>query len=57
MMSLLSAPELIELVKAGVIEGVSGDAINAASIDLHLGNMFLRTFLRNEGSLQRRSWC
>ena len=42
MMSLLSAPELIELVKAGVIEGVSGDAINAASIDLHLGNMVLR---------------
>ncbi len=40
-MSLLSSNELIELIEAGVIEGVAGDAINAASIDLHLGNDFL----------------
>ncbi len=40
-MSLLSSNELIDLVEAGVIEGVSGDAINAASIDLHLGDEFL----------------
>jgi len=39
--SLLSSNELIELVEAGVIEGVTGDAINAASIDLHLGEEFL----------------
>ena len=40
-MSLLSSMELIDLIEAGVIEGVSGDAINAASIDLHLGDEFL----------------
>jgi dCTP deaminase len=40
-MSLLSTNELIDLVEAGVIRGVSGDAINAASIDLHLGDDFL----------------
>jgi dCTP deaminase len=41
-MSLLSALELKELVEAGVIEGVREGAINAASIDLHLGCEFLK---------------
>lgn len=36
-MSLLSHEELCDLVSAGVIRGVDVDAINAASIDLHLG--------------------
>jgi dCTP deaminase len=38
---LLSHPELVELVDAGVIEGVEFDAINSASIDLTLGNKIL----------------
>lgn len=37
-MSLLSYNELCELVEQGVITGVDPDCINAASIDVHLGN-------------------
>ena len=40
-MGLLSSLELLELVENGVIEGVEEGAINAASIDLHLGKEFL----------------
>jgi len=40
-MSLLSAVELLELVETGVIRGVDRESINAASIDLHLGDSFL----------------
>jgi dCTP deaminase len=40
-MGLLSATELAHLVEQGVIEGVADGAINAASIDLHLGDEFL----------------
>jgi len=40
-MGLLSATELQQLVEQGVIEGVADGAINAASIDLHLGDKFL----------------
>jgi dCTP deaminase len=38
---LLSSLELQYLVDQGVIEGVQSGAINAASIDLHLGGEFL----------------
>lgn len=38
---LQSYNQLLELVDAGVIRGVSRDAINAASIDLTLGDTFL----------------
>ena len=41
-MSLLSAVELLELVKDGVIENVDRSAINAASIDLYLGDNFFK---------------
>lgn len=41
-MSLLSYVELVQLVEAGVIEGVNPEAINGASIDLHLGHEFMR---------------
>lgn len=37
---LLAYPELVALVERGVIEGVQPDAINAASIDVRLGNHF-----------------
>lgn len=37
-MSLLSYNELVELVEQGVIRGVDPECINAASIDVHLGN-------------------
>ena len=40
-MSLLSYIELVELVEKGVITGVDPSAINAASIDLHLGDEIL----------------
>lgn len=40
-MSLLSYLELVELAREGVIEGVNEDAINSASIDIHLGNKIL----------------
>lgn len=40
-MSLLSYTELCELVEQNVITGVKPEAINAASIDLHLGNEIL----------------
>jgi dCTP deaminase len=39
-MSLLSYVELVELVDAGVIQGVERSAINAASIDVRLGMDF-----------------
>jgi dCTP deaminase len=38
---LLSHNELVQLVKDGVIEGVQPGAINAASIDIHLGRTIL----------------
>lgn len=37
-MSLLTHDELVELVQQGIIEGVNPDQINAASIDLTLGD-------------------
>jgi dCTP deaminase len=37
-MSLITHDELVNLVKASVIEGVAPDRINAASIDVTLGN-------------------
>lgn len=37
---LLAYPELVDLVNDGVIEGVQPGAINAASIDVRLGNRF-----------------
>lgn len=40
-MSLLSHDELVELVANGVIENVQPGAINAASIDIHLGRTIL----------------
>ena len=40
-MSLLSYDELVECVKTGVIENVKPESINAASIDLHLGDELL----------------
>jgi dCTP deaminase len=40
-MSLLSYTELCELAEQGVITNVKPEAINAASIDLHLGNEIL----------------
>lgn len=40
-MSLLSYLELEELVHSGVIEGAQKEAINSASIDIHLGNIIL----------------
>lgn len=40
-MSLLSYTELCELVEQGVITGVKSDCINAASIDVHLGDEIL----------------
>lgn len=40
-MSLLSYNELCKLVENNVISGVSPEAINAASIDVHLGNEVL----------------
>ena len=40
-MSLLSYNELVELVEAGVITGVRDGAINASSIDIHLGDTVL----------------
>lgn len=39
---LLSYNELVDVVKKGYIERVDPVAINAASIDLRLGNVFLR---------------
>ena len=40
-MSLLSYVELCELVEQGVLRDVKPEAINAASIDVHLGNEIL----------------
>jgi deoxycytidine triphosphate deaminase len=40
-MSLIAYTELVELVDRGVIEGASQDAINSASIDIHLGQFIL----------------
>ena len=39
---LLSYNQLVEVVKEGYLKGVDASAINAASIDLRLGNVFLR---------------
>lgn len=39
---ILSYTELVELAKSGVICGVRPQAINAASIDVHLGQGFMR---------------
>lgn len=39
---ILSYVELVELAKSGVICGVRPQAINAASIDVHLGQDFMR---------------
>lgn len=41
-MTLLSHTELIDLVERGVIENVQPGAINAASIDIHLGDTIIR---------------
>jgi len=41
-MTLLSHNELVRLVKAGVIDGVTPGAINASSIDIHLGPVIIR---------------
>lgn len=41
-MSLLSYNELCELAERGVIQGVRDGAINASSIDIHLGDTVLR---------------
>lgn len=38
---LLSYLELVELINSNAIEGASYDAINSASIDIHLGNIIL----------------
>lgn len=47
-MSLLSHNELVRLVDKGVIEGVQPGAINAASIDIHLGqNIIMEKKLEN----------
>lgn len=40
-MTLLSHPELVELVKQGIITNVKPEQINAASIDLTLGDFVL----------------
>ena len=40
-MSLLSHNELVQLVESGVITGVHPGAINAASIDIHLGTTLI----------------
>lgn len=40
-MSLLSYTELVELVERGVITGVKPEAINAASIDVRLGDKLI----------------
>lgn len=40
-MSLLSYTELCELVERGVLTNVKPDAINSASIDIHLGDEIL----------------
>jgi dCTP deaminase len=40
-MSLVSYLELLELVKAGVIEGVDTKDVNGTSIDVHLGSDIL----------------
>jgi dCTP deaminase len=40
-MSLLSYNELVDLVDRGVITGVKDGAINASSIDIHLGSKIL----------------
>jgi dCTP deaminase len=40
-MSILSYSELCELIALGVIEGADYDAVNSASIDIHLGNTIL----------------
>lgn len=50
-MSLLTYTELLELVESGVIEGVPLEHINAASIDLTLGDNLL---VEEPG---RYSWC
>lgn len=45
---LLSYLELIELVRDGVVEGAQMDAVNSASIDIHLGSKIL---VEDTGSL------
>lgn len=40
-MSLLSHRELCELIDMGVIENTDYSAVNAASIDIHLGDKFI----------------
>lgn len=40
-MSLLSYTELCSLIEQGVIQNASYDAVNSASIDLHMGNTLL----------------
>ena len=38
---LLSHDELLELIERGVIENAKPDAVNSASIDVHLGNVIM----------------
>lgn len=40
-MTILAYLELVDLVNSGVIEGSAHDAINSASIDIHLGPIIL----------------
>lgn len=40
-MSLLSHNELLELIDAGVIQNAKKEAVNAASIDIHLGDIVI----------------
>jgi dCTP deaminase len=40
-MSILSYTELCGLIESGVIEGASYDAVNGASIDIHLGQFVM----------------
>lgn len=41
-MTLLSHNQLVRIVENGVIEGVKPEAINAASIDIHLGDTIIQ---------------
>lgn len=40
-MTLLSHNRLLELIKSGVIDNATVSAVNAASIDIHLGNIII----------------
>ena len=41
-MSILSYNELCTLIEDGVIEGADYEAVNSASIDIHLGSVILQ---------------